>query len=342
MRLIEAMIACILLISGISITTYLSGVYSLVDSSDLEKDSENILNVLSDPEVIRKITSGEELYRAQLKTLIEAFLPPNTMYNVTLVSRTSGETIWAGSNTIQQPSSGSDVVSGRRVVTISFSKSRVVYRNVDVMLVIDRSGSMAWEDESGLVKIEAAKQAAEALVDQLNMSRDRVGLASFSTTATLDCELTNDTTAIKNGIQNLIAQGWTNMGGGIKRANDEFQMHGRNDTMKVMVLLSDGVANYYYDENGQLRYGETQARQYALDQANQTKNLNVRIYTIGLGDPSYLDPELLKEIASEDQYYYYSPTAGALKDIYLAIAEDFLFQVKNDIIVIQIILFRFG
>jgi len=95
-----------------------------------------------------------------------------------------------------------------------------------------------------------------------------------------------------------------------------------------MILLSDGVANRPYNE--------TYAKEYARSQAEIAAG--VIIYTIGLGDPSYFDEELLKEIQTNG--YYYAPSAEDLTDIYLAIAEDLLFIVKYEIVVLTLTLVK--
>jgi len=59
MRVIEAMIACILLIAGLSATTYLSRVNVSVDDSNLNETGENIYDVLCDPNVIQRIMEAE-------------------------------------------------------------------------------------------------------------------------------------------------------------------------------------------------------------------------------------------------------------------------------------------
>jgi len=83
---------------------------------------------------------------------------------------------------------------------------------IDVMLVIDRSGSM------GGTLITDAKNAAKTFVDN-TCSSDLVGLASFSESATLDIGLTTDHNSIKTQIDALSTGGYTAIGDGIHTAN---------------------------------------------------------------------------------------------------------------------------
>ena len=220
------------------------------------------------------------------------------------------------------------------------------YQPVDVILVMDVSGSMGEDYNTTHTKLDMAKAAAESFLGQLNMSRDRVGLASFSTGATLDCPLTNDTAVIISEIEDLAANGYTNIGGGISKANEEFVNNGRLEAVWVMILLSDGVANYYYNEEGEPVHDTTAtsttsgiyAAQYAVEQAECAKILldkGARIYTIGLGS-EYLDEDLLKQIAFDESKYFNAPTAAELSEIYELISKDILLQVRYDIVIIQL------
>ena len=331
MRVIEALIACLLLIGGLSAATYLSRVSVSVEDNSIDEAGENIFDVLCDSDVIHRIMIGGDFTEAQLKTLISTLLPPSSVFAVYFGSSMTNETLLNATNMGSGSYSSNNAFSGYGTFTISLPLSQVEYQPVDVMLVIDVSGSMGETDGSGKIKIDLAKNASKTFVDQLNMTRDRVGLVSFSTDATLKCHLTNDTTSIKSQINSLNANGYTNIGGGISKANEEFVNNSRPDAVWVMILLSDGVANRPEPES--------YARQYAIEQANCSKILKgkgVRIYTIGLGSSQNLDENLLKQIAFDESKYYNAPDASQLASIYIAISKDILLQVRYDIVVIQL------
>jgi uncharacterized protein YegL len=331
MRVIEALIACLLLISGLSAATYLSRVNVSVEDNSLYETGENIFDLLSSSNVVQRIMEGGNFTEAQIKTLISTLLPPDSVYAVYFGSSMTNSTLLNATNTGLSSSSGYNAFSDIGTFTISLPLSQVEYQPVDVMLVIDRSGSMQGE------KINSAKASAKTFVDQLNMSRDRVGLASFADEASLDCSLTNNNASIKLKIDSLNANGATNIGGGISKSNEEFVNHGRSDALWVMILLSDGKANRPQSED--------YARNYAIEQAECAKILNgkgVRIYTIGLGSPSDLDEDLLKQIAFDESKYFHAPTADQLESIYIAISKDILLQVRYDIVIIQLNIFGSG
>jgi len=118
---------------------------------------------------------------------------------------------------------------------------------VDVILVIDRSGSMGQSIPGDPnTPIYYAKQAALAFAEQvLADPNNRVAIASYSDQATLNLPLTNSLTAAQNAINGLSAGGYTNIQQGFYIARTHMQSNGRDPstTARAIVLLSDGVAN---------------------------------------------------------------------------------------------------
>ena len=346
MRVIEALIACLLLVGGLSAATYLSRVSVSIEDNSIEESGENIFDVLCDSDVVHRIMKGGDFTEAQLKTLVSTLLPPSSVFSVYFGSSMTNETLLNATNMGLDSYSSLNAFSGYGTFTISLPLSQVQYQPVDVILVMDVSGSMGEQFDATHTKLDLAKTAAQTFVGQLNMSRDRVGLASFSTGATLDCHLTNDTATINAEIDGLSANGYTNIGGGICRSNEEFVNNGRPEAVWVMILLSDGVANYYYNDNDQPVYDSTAtqtksgqyAAQYAIEQADCAKmllNKGVIVYTIGLGS-TYLDEDLLKDVASDESKYFSAPTADQLESIYVIRSKDILLQVRYDVVIIQL------
>jgi hypothetical protein len=123
----------------------------------------------------------------------------------------------------------------------------------DVMLVIDRSGSMSGDAGTGQSKMEEAKDAASLFVQLIEANvGHRAGLASFSTTATVDEGMGNINPGKKNqligpapysagAVGALSTGGWTSIGDGIDAAQTEFTGPGSNP--KTILLLTDGLQN---------------------------------------------------------------------------------------------------
>jgi Ca-activated chloride channel family protein len=171
-------------------------------------------------------------------------------------------------------------------------------QELEVALVSDVSGSM------GGSKITALKTAATSFVDNLS-SPDEAAAVSFTTSASVDQELTTNYQAVKNAINAYTAGGGTSIAAGINVGEDEL-LNGTNATAgasKVMIVLSDGQSN-------------TNA---ALTAANDAKNAGIRIFTIALGAGAATG--LLEDIASSPDDAFVAPNAADLDTVYAEIAQ---------------------
>jgi Mg-chelatase subunit ChlD len=204
----------------------------------------------------------------------------------------------------------------------------------DIMIVLDRSGSMAADGGDPPEPLESAKQAAAAFVTLLQ-PRDTFGFVSYATTPTSPIEqtLTPDRLKIasaisrtamgKNGIQ------YTNMGEALRVATAELtsERH-RADARKVIVFLTDGdVTRPVNPATG--RPDRAYAAQYARTVADAAKAQGVTIYTIGFGNfltaPSsevVRDTELIMALASSPETYFEAPTIADLERVYQTIATE--------------------
>ncbi|MBP2146564.1 hypothetical protein J2129_002018 [Methanofollis sp. W23] len=115
---------------------------------------------------------------------------------------------------------------------------------IDVVLVIDKSGSMQWEDSSGQVRLVSAKNAASSFIDAMDSRRDRVGLVSFSSSTTIEKGLTDDFSDVKYRLNHLDARGATQLRRGIYEAVRLLQEQGRDDAVKAVIVMTDGDWNY--------------------------------------------------------------------------------------------------
>lgn len=182
---------------------------------------------------------------------------------------------------------------------------------MDVVLVLDRSGSMKDDGLNPPQPMTNVKNAAKDFLDNL-VSNSKVGLVSFSSSASTDMPLTlmnsyDNKTSIKTAISALNPSGKTAIGNAMAAANN-LLLNGREDTTKVIVLLTDGVCNEGSDQEC--------ANAISVSQAN-----DIKVYTIGLGTD--LDEPLLQKIAFETGgKYYNAPTSSDLEDVYDSIAQE--------------------
>lgn len=149
-----------------------------------------------------------------------------------------------------------------------------------VMFVVDRSASMRGR------KLEEAQVGAHWWVDDTALG-DRLGLASYATSASVDHHLTTvaaeaDRQSYHDAIDTWSASGNTSLGGGLRSALDEILGTGPRAAAQIAVLLSDGLHNR----------GE-----HPDDVLPDLIDSGVRVYTLGVG--STIDEELLGRIASE-------------------------------------------
>jgi hypothetical protein len=168
---------------------------------------------------------------------------------------------------------------------------------LDLALVLDSSGSMAWNDPLGLRRT-AAKNFVDALLPE-----DRAGVVDFDSWAYVAQGLTTDHTAVKSAIDRIDDWGGTNIAAGVRLGNNLLINNGDPARARMAILLTDGEG--YYDP--------------ALTQ--QAKTYGITIYTIGLG--ANVDQALLQNIATQTGGKYHQvSTADELPEVFRRISED--------------------
>ena len=196
--------------------------------------------------------------------------------------------------TCDKTASPSTVGPGEEVlVTLSLTGSngacRVSHQNADVVLVIDKSGSMGDDTPSGGPQqpMTDAKNGAMGFVDKMDLSKDQVGVVSFDSSARKQHDLSNNAGTVRTSIDGLSAGGGTDIAAGIRAAQAELTSTRHNTAnAPVIVLLSDGQSN----------------EAAASSAAEDAKKAGTRIFTIGLGKG--VKPALMQAVASSPGDYY--------------------------------------
>ncbi len=190
---------------------------------------------------------------------------------------------------------------------------------VDTMLVIDRSGSMNDDQENPPEPLTSVKEAAKIFVDRLE-ERDYVGLITFATQITTppDSFLTNDFSGLKNIIDEVFIRTGpgqdTNIAAGLEYAKQELvSSRARNDSSKIIILLTDGIANEPV-KSGNPDYPEN----LALSTATDAKKEGIEFFAVGLGDK--VNKEFLLKLASSPEKYYSAASREDVDTIYKDIA----------------------
>jgi Ca-activated chloride channel family protein len=205
------------------------------------------------------------------------------------------------------------------------SESKVKTEGIDIVLVIDISGSMqAMDYEKGgqrESRIDAVKDVAREFIR--TRPNDRIGMVVFGTRAYVASPLTLDHDWLERNLDRIrigLVEGNTAIGAGIGTGVN--RLRDSKAKSKVIVLLTDG--------------GENVKNPPALEAAKAAKEFNVRVYTVGAGSqglapmPVYdpaghllgyrqieadLDEDLLKQIAATTggQYFRAADTASLRK-----------------------------
>jgi Ca-activated chloride channel homolog len=110
----------------------------------------------------------------------------------------------------------------------------------DIVVVVDRSGSMLGQ------KFIDLQRSVGVFVSTLSVGNvdTRVGLASYSTTATQDVQMTTDYRKINRAMSSMFASGFTSISGGIKAGTEIMRGTRSSDFVeRTMILMTDGIHN---------------------------------------------------------------------------------------------------
>ncbi len=177
----------------------------------------------------------------------------------------------------------------------------------DVVLILDKSGSMQNDNRFG-----AMKDSAKEFVDLIDFDKHNLGLVDFSSTNYVGTKgLTNDANSLKNYIDGIECGGGTETGYAIREAAKLLENE-RKDAQPVILLLTDGQANSSSD---------------ALKAAEEAKNAGIVFYTIALlgpnENPDTSSPNiLLKDMATTSSHHHFVLGSVGLIDIYRAIVNE--------------------
>ncbi|MEM6403912.1 MAG: vWA domain-containing protein, partial [Cyanobacteria bacterium P01_D01_bin.116] len=191
-------------------------------------------------------------------------------------------------------------------------------RLVDVVLVMDRSGSMASDVpvSSGFrPKIELLQDSANLFLDLIRLDAgDRLGEVSFATTVTTDFGPLGDLTEItsanindaKDEVNNLNPDGLTDIEGGLQRGLNLLTAAPDGDERRrVVVFLSDGMPTA----------GDDPTDPTFLQQFD---NEDVKVFSVGFGTEGAsgnagIDVDLLQTLTNVGDQGFYQVTESALE-----------------------------
>jgi Ca-activated chloride channel homolog len=141
---------------------------------------------------------------------------------------------------------------------------------IDIVMVLDISGSMKAEDFQPNNRLFVAKEEIETFISK--RVSDRIGLVVFARTAFTQCPLTLDYDVLKSFLRQVdfgIIDDGTAIGTALATAVN--RLKDSEAKSKVIILLTDGVNN-----SGEID---------PLTAANIARTFDMKVYTIGVGRP---------------------------------------------------------
>lgn len=224
-------------------------------------------------------------------------------------------------------------------ITLTLTASKDITANpVDIMLVLDHSGSMA-DPTSPLpgapTKIQALKDAATIFTQIIanastnttppanspTIANSKIGVVSFANTATNDLALNQTVATINTAITSLSANGSTNHAAAFTTAQTSLQT-GTNPR-KVLVMLTDGLSTV----------PQPDPVAAADSAAEAVRNDGTIIYCIGLG-ADVNETNLIKWAGSAARVIM-APDASDLQTAFEALAANLINPAPENITVVD-------
>ena len=185
-------------------------------------------------------------------------------------------------------------------------------RTANIVLLIDKSGSMV---ENGVDGFSEALSAAEAFVNVVDLDKAQVAIAFFDDQVYWANEFSQDKTAILQNLAAYTAEGPTNIANALNEAGQRALTASQDaNALPVIVLLSDGA-----DDPANARIV-----------ARQLHDNDVRVVTIALGLTGQEQLDFLEGIATSPADAYETLPAE-LQQLYSSIAESFNNAVALDV-----------
>ena len=198
-------------------------------------------------------------------------------------------------------------------VTLSLTaEPNIVSNPTDIVLILDRSGSMAGSPLANLkigadTFIDIIDEATDGTQDGQIGNGSRIGIVSFASTATQDTQLITSVSDLKAAVDGLSAGGSTNHEDAFTKALELFDPTSAN--AKVMVMFTDGVTTAGGPPN---------------PVATAAKAQGVIIYVIGLSGNGGIDEQALRDWASDPDsaYVAITPDETELEELFENLARN--------------------
>lgn len=209
-------------------------------------------------------------------------------------------------------------------VTLALTAAPDIVSNpTDIVLVLDRSGSMAGTPLAALklgakTFLDIIDEATDGSKDGQIGSGSRIGVVSFASAAAADTQLITSVDALKSAVDGLTAGGNTNHADAFSKATQLFDPTSAN--AKVMVMFTDG---------------NTTAGAPPAPVAAAARAQGIIIYCIGLVGSDGLDINALNDWATDPDasHVAVTPDAGDLEALFAELAANISKPGATDIVI---------
>ena len=210
-----------------------------------------------------------------------------------------------------------------KVILSLTAEPDIVTNPTDIVLILDRSGSMAGNAlanlKSGAKKfIDIIDEATDGAQDGQIGHGSHIGIVSFASTATQDTQLITSVSDLKSAVNALSAGGSTNHADAFSKALQLFNPASTNQ--KVMVMFTDGRTTEGVDPSPVAAAARAQG---------------VIIYCIGLSGNGGIDEQALKDWASDPDsaYVVITPDDEELEKLFEDLAKNITKPGATDIVI---------
>jgi hypothetical protein len=278
---------------------------------DLPSLAESVFTAHHPQAVVKKLSNQHADPAATVQGLTEGTGGYyEVQFNADLTSGSSGSSLLDASGNIIGVNDWSGGCRNRALSTSTIMRDIATDppppRSRDVVLVLDRSGSMSLPGSvEGLTKMDQAQTAASLFIQLVREETGhRVGLVSFSTTSTRDFALNEVNSANKETltgpvpytagiIGGLTPGGTTTIGGGLDLGQRQFPVPSPDVNRPHILLLTDGLENTPpMISEVESRLGET------------------RLCIVGFGSEASLNGPMLTRLARDHHGHYTRAGSG--------------------------------
>lgn len=210
----------------------------------------------------------------------------------------------------------------------------------DIVLVLDYSSSMKhqFSDSTRWKYVQkSARIAVNTLLPDNREQNNKIGIVWFDKRANeKNVTFTNDKAYLLNNINSMEYNSGTNYQAAFWNAQDMLKEHGRSDSKKFVIFVTDGDPYQYYSNRNQndkylMSDGTINAKNAAVEAAKLFTDLN-GFYAVSVGTETgkaFLRDEIVKNVKAADKNTLIASDSAALTEAFSTILGSITKQIGN-------------